>query len=597
MQRLAAAVGWRSPMTEESLLAILRAVSLVLAGIVFVVAGRQMPLVLRLVLVAALGVEAWAVRYGFTWYRTSRYALVSVIVLEALGILFLVAMTGGIESPFIWYALNPAVVAASTLGGAACWLTLAGSLGAAMLAYRFLFHHQGVSWYLIVHQNLSLILLFAMITMAVQLFSNSTRALEARTRELEQQRRELHGLNARLEAESERTKGLLQELMGLYQVVERASSLATPSELMETFATYAQRITQSSMAFFAVGEEEPYDIVFGGEAIPWLEEALSGLPHPLLGLTTVQAEREPLLVVPVRSESWAYGLLGIRTTQGAEEVGSRRDLAFLAELAAVTLERLRLEAEHDDVIVLEEQQRIAEDMHDRIAQRLFSLVYALHGVKRRWPELPGELLLHLATLQDAASETLREVRRVIRHLSQDDVDAPGDLLDDVKTYCRRLEELHQVRVRVAAEGDLSQLPPVVRHGVRRVVAEASANALRHGEAKTIDLEMTLQERELHLEIRDDGHGFTLDASGHREDGEHLGLSNMRALAARLGGTLQIESQPGQGTSVQLMVATALPSDERLEREGSVVGHRAGVPSPSFLDAEQGGRTYEDTDRG
>ena len=190
----------------------------------------------------------------------------------------------------------------------------------------------------------------------------------------------------------------------------------------------------------------------------------------------------------------------------------------------------------------EEQSRVAEEMHDQIAQRLFSLVYALHGVKRRWPGLPQDLEAHLGTLQDMASETLHEVREVIRHLTQDDIDAPGDLLADVRAYCRRLEEMHQVRVRFAAE-----------------------------------------------------------ESGGPEMGEHLGLGNMRALAERLGGTLHIDSQPGHGTSVQLMLATRLPGERQDGGDMPAADHYSAdvagllgvqpvaAQPPPTRDADQGGR--------
>lgn len=566
MARWTGLLPWRGPITEQKLLGVFRAVSIALAGVDFLVTGAPMPLPLRAVLVAVLGVEAWAAQQSYVWARRGRpTALGAIVAIEALGVLFLAAMTGGIRSPFIWYALNPALVAAGGLAAAACWITLGGSLGAAVLAYHFLF--RSVSLLLIVRQNQSLILLFALITLAVQLYAASARALEARNQELDLQRRELKVLNTCLEAESGRAKGLVREVMGLYQVVETASAGTTPAELMQTFSAYARGLTGAPAAFFLPGGDEA--LVTSGARLPGLSGLLSGLPSPLTEIASLRTGQGELLVAPVRSAAWEYGSIGVLLTPEVQDPASRRDLAFLAELAAVTLERLRLEAAHDGLVALEEQRRIAAEMHDRVAQRLFSLVYALHGVPRRWPHLPEDLRAHLVMLRDTANETLRELRLAISHLSAESDDDAADLVASVEQYCHRLEELHGVPVQLTVEGDLADMPQALRQAVLRIVAEASGNALRHGRATRLQVALSQHGAIMGLEVRDNGKGFDPAALPLASTGQHLGLRNMEVLAQRIGGELEVASRPGEGTVVRVRAGVAFAGDT-LGRTGT--GH-------------------------
>lgn len=552
---LSAAVlfGSRNAITESRLLAVFRAVSLLLAAVVFLLERPDMPVLEQIVLLVCLAVEAWAVQHSYRWYRQNGYALGGVVAFEAVGVTFLVAVTGGIQSPFIWYALNPALVAATGLSTVYCWVTLGASLGVAVLAYRTLFRHQAVTWLAVVRQNSNLILLFVMITMAVQLFSAFARKLESRNEALRGQREELRSLSDRLQAESERAKGLLHEIMALYQALEASRRSTTREDLVQTFVTYAVRLTGSPLAFYAAGHGERHEILVQGKAPPDLPSLIMSLPASLTGLARLSSEDGDLLVAPLRSGDGDHGLLGVLLGSGTPELDYHRELAFLAELAALTLERLRLEDAHDQLVMFAEHERIAGEMHDRVAQRIFSLVYAFHGVPRRWPDLPEDLKQHLAMLQSAASDTLRELRSVIRQLTDEDQDEATDLLADVRRYCTGLEELHQVSVEFAAQGELGRLPAVLRQSILRVLAEASSNALRHGHAQQIQVDIRRAADDLSLTVQDDGAGFDVDAPQDDSD-VHLGLRNMRSLAERMGGTIDIRSRPGEGTRVKLDLA-------------------------------------------
>ena len=193
------------------------------------------------------------------------------------------------------------------------------------------------------------------------------------------------------------------------------------------------------------------------------------------------------------------------------------------------------------VASLEERRRVARELHDGLAQDLAFIVSQTHALARR---NPGDTRIdHVA---EAAQRAMDESRAAIVALS-------GRL--DVPLH----EALQRAAGDVAGRAgatltlDLSQCADVsaeTRHALARIVREATTNAIRHGRAKTIEL--SLRDAPLRVTVRDDGDGFDPAAA----DGEGFGLISMRERADALGADLRIESRPGAGTTVAVVVPDA-----------------------------------------
>ena len=99
-------------------------------------------------------------------------------------------------------------------------------------------------------------------------------------------------------------------------------------------------------------------------------------------------------------------------------------------------------------------------------------------------------------------------------------------------------------------GEVPELDPQVQWETWHVAREAMANALRHGHPQSVAVHLAVTGAALSLEVRDDGGGFDAQVEQHEQ---HHGLRNMRRRAEVVGGTLRIDSAPGQGTVVSLTV--------------------------------------------
>jgi len=227
--------------------------------------------------------------------------------------------------------------------------------------------------------------------------------------------------------------------------------------------------------------------------------------------------------------------------------GAQSEVSMLAETFNQMLERLeteRRESGRRAMLAQEaERRRVASDLHDEIGQSLTALVLQLkHAADSDHPDPAA-----LRDLVAAAEEILGDVRSVARGLRPEALDDLG-LRSALLALAARLEDAGAVGVRVRIAPDLPALPPEVELVLYRVAQESLTNVLRHARASHASLELRPDGGDVLLEVVDDGRGFdgTVPRGGE-------GLRGMRERALLVGGTIAVESQPGAGTRVRLVV--------------------------------------------
>ena len=227
-------------------------------------------------------------------------------------------------------------------------------------------------------------------------------------------------------------------------------------------------------------------------------------------------------------------------------------MTLLAAHAGIGLRHARLYERSRELTIIEERTRIARELHDAVAQKLFSLrltAEAAATVATRDPARAAEQVARVAELSGSA---LRELRSVIDALR------PAELVDDglVATLAKHvdvLDRVHTARVRLDA-GILPRLPADVEDAVLRIAQEAMHNALRHGGPSMVTVRLSQVGSTLVLEVIDDGSGFDVEAASRAS--RRLGLVSMRDRAAGVRGSFSVRSAPGSGTQVRLEVPDA-----------------------------------------
>lgn len=222
----------------------------------------------------------------------------------------------------------------------------------------------------------------------------------------------------------------------------------------------------------------------------------------------------------------------------------RRDRTDALEQRAAVLERTR--AAEARTAVIAERNRIARDLHDVVAHHLSMMVVQAEAGPVAIAGHPDKAEQAFAAISTAGKEALVEMRRVLGVLKSDEaaplapragVEAVPDLADRVRGA--------GVDVRLDVTGDTVALPVVVDMSAYRLVQEALTNAMRHGHARRVDVEIAYTAEDLRIDVTDDGVGGEPNpaAAGH-------GLVAMRERVSLVGGSLNVGPRPEGGWAVR-----------------------------------------------
>ena len=269
---------------------------------------------------------------------------------------------------------------------------------------------------------------------------------------------------------------------------------------------------------------------------PWVE-ATAGMPWR--GATKV----------PLRRDGQVVGALVVVlpdriTAPGEAETALWESLAEQGELALGT-DRLRSEVSHASATL--ERERIARELHDSVNHALFAVQLRAQAVEtalaRGQLEVARDAAGGLAELARQATTEMRELLTESRRRTGDrstHLDAAmRDLADAVSRRDGLLVAL------ALPEEDLGQLPAATVEHVVRIAGEALHNTVKHAEARTATVSVTVEAPDLVVSVTDDGRGFDTAVSGSVGQGQRT----MRERAELVGGSLSVVSRPGGGTTV------------------------------------------------
>lgn len=199
---------------------------------------------------------------------------------------------------------------------------------------------------------------------------------------------------------------------------------------------------------------------------------------------------------------------------------------------------------------LDERTRIAQELHDTLLQGFLSASMRLHVAADQLPE-DSPAKKSLGSILDLMRQVIDEGRNAVQGLRSSD----GVLLDLPQAFSRIRDELSlgdDVEFRVIVDGHARRLHPILRDEVYRIAREALVNAVRHSQAKSVEVEIEYADKQLRVLVRDDGCGIDPHLLRSGREG-HWGLPGMRERAERIGGRLRIWSSAAGGTEVELSV--------------------------------------------
>jgi signal transduction histidine kinase len=282
---------------------------------------------------------------------------------------------------------------------------------------------------------------------------------------------------------------------------------------------------------------------------------------PELGQFVVLHQCREAVVVPLRAgfESFGVAIFG-SPVAGALGVDYQDLLVALCNQGVVALQNAQLYQslmeEKERIVAVEEDARkkLARDLHDGPTQSIAAIAMRVNYVRALREERPQEVEKELARIEELARRTTKEIRHMLFTLRPLILETQG-LCAALEQYIAKRAETDPLPVHLEAPEGVDRVLDKDKQGIIfYIIEEAISNARKHADATDVWVRLGLESNAFFAQVEDDGVGFDLSIleEGYEERGS-LGMLTMRERAELVGGTLTIESAPGEGARVTLRV--------------------------------------------
>jgi signal transduction histidine kinase/ligand-binding sensor domain-containing protein len=201
---------------------------------------------------------------------------------------------------------------------------------------------------------------------------------------------------------------------------------------------------------------------------------------------------------------------------------------------------------------MNERKRIAQELHDTLLQGFTGIRLKLWALSQQLPESQATAREQLTKVIAQADQCLAESRSSVWALRSPRLEEAQDLASALAQAAEQLVADKKLHLNFKVIGKPRELSGVVEFNLLRIGEEAVTNVVKHAQAHTIDIQIAFEERKVALRIKDDGRGFDPEHVPVAQR-EHQGLAGIRDRAAILGGTVVINSRPGEHTEIVVIV--------------------------------------------
>jgi signal transduction histidine kinase len=371
--------------------------------------------------------------------------------------------------------------------------------------------------------------------------------------------------NARLYGE---TRQRLAESQGIQRVMTGLLRKNSLPEVLEIICNEALNLTDATGSAVLLMEDNDWLRVTSA-----VGETLSGLDRlPVKGSLAGQAASswEPVLVndvasleldylrnldirtliaAPLRVESTVIGVLDVINKTGGFTKNDARIISLFADQAAIVIDQTQLHRKVEQMAIIEERQRLARELHDSVTQALYSVnLYAEAARRSLSAGKKATTLVNLQKLREMTHEAMQEMRLLVFELHPLALEKEG-LVAALQARLAAVEGRSGIKTEIRLEGE-QRLPIEIEKELYRIAQEGLNNITKHAMAKSVLIDIKFSDELVSLEIKDDGIGF--DLKDARSSGG-MGLRGIEERVKKIGAALNIESSPGKGTKLTVIL--------------------------------------------
>ncbi len=522
----------------------LRYIVLIIESVIYFINAKQ-SIEIKIFLLGMLFFLVAVMNYLYRENKHNPMRVATLGIIEICGNSLLVVVSGGAFSPYIWYVINTMFITALCFGEQYIFLN---GMAYVIMLLVVCFSIPKEGWVSVINQMVIFNLFFIMLCGVGMI-----RLLIKKTNELEKRKQELLNMNDALERSKAETQEALKCVMQTYEMLTRSSTYSSVQEAWNVAFDYMIEVLKIPKVMFvgknSTGERESY-YFRGMEEEEQLELLRLHQKEQEKNKEDLKVEKVDacFLRVPISYANEYFGVLYVATNQ------MNSGLQFVKELCALTLNNLRIEEMNQMLLINEEQNRIANEIHDGALQQLFGVGCHLHILSKQINSLPIEVLKErIEADQKIVQHIMGEIREIIYGMSWKNR-GTNYFISKLQSYIEQMENLYHAKIFLKIEGDIEGIHAKRVMALYRIICEGIANGLKHGEADEVEIELAIGEKEIQLEIKDRGIGFDYQAVEERQS-FGLGIKNMKQLALSMNGHCHIDSHVGQGTQIVVEMPT------------------------------------------
>lgn len=554
---------------ESRILFAYRYISLFITSIFYFASQSDHLTSKKIFIITCLTISAIILSYLYLLYEHSNKNIMILLLIETIGNSILLIPSGGINSPFIWYTLNTILISSIFLKRRYSWINLFLYIFISSILTNFGTNYDlDILGFLMRESNL--VLSFIMIMAAVQVWSIFVKRTKEKSIRLEE-------LNEQLGSANESIIDSMNHITALYQSVNILSSQGNKEGLIKLLFEHIKKITKTKNLFY-------YDILDSSNKIIGeadnilLEDLKENITKDLKNILKYNKPMEicvsdtRFVLLTVKSIYGKFGIFGLEIMNNKESITYKNDiyqLQFLGELVSIAFERLYLEEINERLLITEEQNRIANDLHDSVLQRLFSMSCGIFSLMQSLEEYTTEDMENeLNLIRNTTDTVMKELRAKIYGLSWKKAGSNSFIID-IKKYIDDIKKLNNINIPFSLVGSEELLSSRQKKALYRMICEGIGNSVRHGKSKNIEVDLSISPSSTVLIIVDDGIGFDLvKVMEAKKNG--LGIQNLYQLTESLHGEIQIDSMPGGSTKIEVSIPNnvMLMKEEELAYEDS-----------------------------
>lgn len=555
---------------DTKVLLVYRFLTLIGTNVFYLIGYQKHSLLNKLTVVSCITIAAIILMHLYKVNKNNSNKIIILVFIETLGNCFILIPSGGLNSPYVWYALNTVIIASIVLGGVVSWINLLVYIvGSASISY-YIFDRSNLTIINYIYKESNLILSFILITFAIRLLSIVLKKVQ-------KERNMLEITNSKLLDANRKNKEAIEYIMDLYHAVHILSNQNDIEQIIKLVLQYTKKITKSKLALFIKSEDN--NIIVDQETqlteleIKMLQQEVYNNMDYLLSQKEpleIEINDEKILIIGIKLSNKLYGVFAIKVEYVQYDLlyqNCVEELLFLAELSSIAIERIYLERVNERLIKSDEQNRIANEIHDSALQRLFSMSCGIYNLMNNIDSssknvIKGELNL----IRKTANNVMKELRTSIYGMSFKK-NGVSSFYNDIKNYINDVIALNNIDIKFEYNNSYDYLILETKRALYRIICEGISNAIRHGNASKIEVLLEFNSKNNQLKIIDNGSGFNMEKINLSETG--LGLTNIHHLVNTFRGNVSINSQKGRGTALTITIPNSYYSNKEELYESTI----------------------------